>query len=144
LNEKVLDCVGIIIENLTVEVQKKEEVLIKNLLSKGYSLKEVETAFRWIAQTVLSSKNHNQNKDSLRILTTCEKSKISVEAWDMLLKLKNSSIIDDELIEEILERAMNISSEDEINADQMKTIVQLSIFDSLETQGKDPKTLFYH
>ncbi|MBI2608466.1 MAG: DUF494 family protein [Deltaproteobacteria bacterium] len=142
MNEKTLDVVGVILESLTSK-SVKEDDMIDILLGQGFSLKEIESAFKWMAQTILSPQNYSNYGKSLRILAEHEKAKISPEAWGMLLKLKNLNIIDDELIEEILERAMN-ESLDEVNAEEMKQIVQMSLFRANETHSNPSITLLYH
>ncbi|MBI2026364.1 MAG: DUF494 family protein [Deltaproteobacteria bacterium] len=126
MNKKIVEMVGLILKNLDHQVEKEKD-LIDHLLLRGYSLKEIEIAFKWLAENTLARAAKTQT-NSFRILTSYEKARLKPEAWGFLLKLKNFSVIDDELLEEILEQALNYGPEDdEINADQMKTIAQFKI-----------------
>lgn len=139
----MFDAVGLILENLSQESSSEEE-LIENLLSRGFALADIEGAFKWLAQIAFPQKKKSARPESMRVLTGYEKAKISAEAWGIILKLKKLNILDDHLLEEIIERAMETSSE-EVDAQEMKDIIQLSIMHtSSESKKSNPSQLLYH
>ncbi len=138
----MLDVVGIVLENLTDEKEGNEN-LVDSLIAKGFTLAEIEGAFQWIAKAIFSDPERNSNPQSLRILTPPEKAKITPEAWGMLIRLKKKKIIDDYLLEEILEKAMTVSSET-VNIERMKSLVQVTLFNSSQLKWEGPANSLLH
>ena len=138
----MLDVVGIVLENLTDEKEGNEN-LVDNLISKGFTLAEIEGAFRWIAKAIFSDTERTSSSQSLRILTPHEKAKITPQAWGMLIRLKKKRIIDDYLLEEILEKAMD-TSEETVNIEKMKALVQVTLFNSSQLKWEGPANSLLH
>lgn len=138
----MLDVVGIVLENLTDEKEGNEN-LVDSLIAKGFTLAEIEGAFQWIAKAIFSDPERSSNPQSLRILTPPEKAKITPKAWGMLIRLKKKKIIDDYLLEEILEKAMTVSSET-VNIERMKSLVQVTLFNSSQLKWEGPANSLLH
>ena len=139
----MFDAVGLILESLSQESSSEEE-LVENLLSRGFALADIEGAFKWLAQIAFPQRKKKARSESIRVLTGSEKAKISPEAWGIILKLKKLNILDDHLLEEIIEKALATSSE-EVDAQEMKNIIQLSIMHTgYEGKQTSPSHLLYH
>ena len=139
----MFDAVGLILENLSQESSSEEE-LVESLLSRGFALCDIESAFKWLAHIAFPQRKKTARPESMRVLTGYEKTKISAEAWGIILKLKKLNILDDHLLEEIIEKALATSSE-EVDAQEMKIIIQSSIT-HVGSEGKkmSPSHLLYH
>src|SRR3990167_117517 len=99
----MFDAVGLILESLSQESSSEEE-LVENLLSRGFALADIEGAFKWLAQIAFPQRKKKARPESMKIL-------------------------DDHLLEEIIEKALATSSE-EVDAQEMKNIIQLSIMNT--------------
>ncbi len=140
----MFDAVGLILENLSQENVSEEE-LVESLLSRGFAMNDIEAAFKWLAQIAFpGAKKKSARPESMRVLTGYEKTKISRDAWGIILKLKKLNILDDHLLEEIIEKALATASE-EVDAQEMKAIIQLSIMHSgSEEKNNTTSHLLYH
>jgi len=130
LRERVLAIVSLIAQYVMEERDLlSENELVAELLAVGFDEEEIEAAFRWME--TLSLQNRQQPPQLLvsashRVFTAEERRALSTEARGFLIRLRTLGILDDELEEEIIERATQ--AEEELTLPELKTLVVLTLF----------------
>lgn len=130
LRERVLAIVSLIAQYVMEEHDLlSENELVAELLAVGFDEEEIEAAFRWME--TLSLQNRQQPPQLLvsashRVFTAEESRVLSTEARGFLIRLRTLGILDDELEEEIIERATQ--AEEELTLAELKTLVVLTLF----------------
>lgn len=130
LRERVLAIVSLIAQYVMEERDLlSENELVAELLAVGFEEEEIEAAFRWME--TLSLQNRQQPPQLLvaashRVFTAEESRALSTEARGFLIRLRTLGIIDDELEEEIIDRATQ--AEEELTLPEFKTLVVLTLF----------------
>ncbi len=105
------------------------------LESQGYSVDEISSAYSWLLKRYEGTQQHffssfSQANFSNRILTATERNHLTVEAYGFLLKLLNTSVIDNEQFETIMEHvAMYVPKP--VDVEQIKVIASSVIFSEL-------------
>jgi len=104
------------------------ELISTELLKKGYSEKEISTAFSWILERmVYSNSNAAPNPHSYRILHDVEKLFISQEAYGFLLQLEMIGLLSHEELERVIESAL-MESTPGLSVEKIKSLVAETIF----------------
>lgn len=130
LRERVLAIVSIIAQYVMEERDLlTENDLVEELLAVGFEQEEIEAAFSWMES--ISIQNRRKSPPMIasathRVFTSEERRNLSTEARGFLVRLRTLGILDDELEEEIIERAMQ--AEDELSLPEFKTLVALALF----------------
>jgi Smg protein len=130
LRERVLAIVSLIAQYVMDERDLlTENELMAELLAVGFEEEEIEAAFHWMETLAL----HNRQKPpqlqvsaTHRVFTAEESRTLTTESRGFLIRLRTLGILDDELEEEIIERAT--LAEEELTLPELKSLVVLTIF----------------
>lgn len=130
LRERVLAIVSLIAQYVMDERDiLTENELMAELLAVGFEEEEIEAAFHWMETLAL----HNRQKPpqlqvsaTHRVFTAEESRTLTTEGRGFLIRLRTLGILDDELEEEIIERAT--LAEEELTLPELKSLVVLTIF----------------
>jgi Smg protein len=131
LKERVLAIVSIIAQYVMDERQLPAgSDIVEELLASGYEAEEIDAAFHWMES--LSLRRVDQPAKSLvipsqRIFTAEECQSLSREARGFLVQLRQLGILDDEVQEDIIQKALNMG-EEELALKDIKTLTALSLF----------------
>lgn len=131
MRERVLAIVSLIAQYVMEDQDiLTENDLIEELLAVGYAADEIDAAFLWMEN--LSLQTRKNTKASLvvpanRIFSQEECRDLSLEARGFLLRLRNLGIIDDELEDEIIDRAVR-TNDDEVDLKEIKNVAALVLF----------------
>jgi Smg protein len=130
LRERVLAIVSLIAQYVMEERDLlTENELVAELLAVGFEEEEIEAAFRWMETLSLQSRQKPpqlQVSGTHRVFTAEENRTLSTEARGFLIRLRTLGILDDELEEEVIERATQ--AEEELTLPELKTLVVLTLF----------------
>ncbi|HXV19903.1 MAG TPA: DUF494 family protein [Desulfuromonadales bacterium] len=130
LRERVLAIVSLIAQYVMEERDLlTENELVAELLAVGFEEEEIEAAFRWMETLSLQSRQkppHLLVSGTHRVFTAAENRALSKEARGFLIRLRALGILDDELEEEVIERATQ--AEEELTLPEIKTLVVLTLF----------------
>jgi Smg protein len=130
LRERVLAIVSLIAQYVMEERDLlTENELVAELLAVGFEEEEIEAAFRWMETLSLQSRQKPQQlqvSGTHRVFTAEENRTLSTEARGFLIRLRTLGILDDELEEEVIERATQ--AEEELTLPELKTLVVLTLF----------------
>jgi Smg protein len=130
LRERVLAIVSLIAQYVMEERDLlTENELVAELLAVGFEEEEIEAAFRWMETLSLQSRQKPpqlQVSGTHRVFTAEENRTLSTEARGFLIRLRTLGILDDELEEEVIERATQ--AEEELTLSELKTLVVLTLF----------------
>jgi Smg protein len=130
LRERVLAIVSLIAQYVMEERDLlTENELVAELLAVGFEEEEIEAAFRWMETLSLQSRQQPPQllvSGTHRVFTAEENRTLSTEARGFLIRLRALGILDDELEEEVIERATQ--AEEELTLPEIKTLVVLTLF----------------
>lgn len=150
MRERILNIIEIVVRHILVtkEITFKENEIIEYLLSEGYNLEEINTAFSWIReiighQRLRSSLKKSKKSIGMRLLSPEEKMNFSPEAHGFLIRLKELGFIDDDMQEEIIEKAMYLS-DGQIGREEIKVIVVLVIMNRSGAEWSDDINRFFN
>lgn len=117
-----------------------ESDLFEELLSVGFEAEEIDAAFCWMENQTLSPPTSegvslSPPVQSHRVFSTEERRAIAPEARGFLVRLRAMGILDDELQEEIIEKALHMA-DDEVSRKEIKTITILTIFANSQNEWR--------
>ena len=144
-NPRVMDVVGFIGKFVTDNFDGPfdQEEILDELLSQGFSSREISDAFKWIERNTLGDPKDTPigavlapQRAPMRVLTVAEQSKISPKAFGQLMSLNERGILDAVLLEEIIERLMKYEPED-ITDKEVRRIAALSVFTRVQAEWRD-------
>jgi len=131
LRERVLAIVSLIAQYVMEDQDiLTENDLIEELLAVGYDADEIDAAFLWMENLSLQTRKNTKGSLTLpanRIFSPEECRDLSLSARGFLLRLRTLGIIDDELEDEIIDRAVR-ANEDEVSLKDIKSIAALVLF----------------
>jgi Smg protein len=131
LRERVLAIVSLIAQYFLEEHDgMSENDLVEELLSVGFDADEIDAAFNWMETQALGSPEPADlvnPVNTFRIFSVQECLVLSPEARGFLARLRTMGVLNDELQEEVIQRAMDVA-EDEICLKEIKTITILALF----------------
>jgi Smg protein len=131
LRDRVLAIVTLIAQLVMEEREPlSEEDLVGKLLAVGFEAEEIDAAFSWMERLALQSADHSATTLTLptnRVFSAEEARILSSDARGFLLRLRAMGVLDDEIHEEIVERALQ-SGEDEVGLKDLKAIIALTLF----------------
>ncbi len=149
MNPKVMDAVGFIgryVADHWESIVDQDEIC-DELTNLGFSNTEITDAFRWIERNTLGSdegtfedgatSDHTAGiRPPVRVLTAIEQSKISSDAYGVLMGYYNRGLIEPVLLEEIIERALQSESE-EIGGTEIRRITSLTLFNKVQAEWRE-------
>ncbi len=150
MKERVFSIIEIIVRHILISknIVHDEKEILEYLLSEGYNLEEINTAFSWIREIAgeqkvkLPSRKSINESNTIRILSNEEKISLSKEAYGFLIRLKELGFIDNEIQEEIIERAQYFA-DGEVGLDEIKSITALVMMNRSGAEwGDDINRLF--
>ena len=125
MRDRVLAIVTLIAQLVMEEPdQLSEDDIVGELLAVGFATEEIDAAFLWMEELALADVAPPENRLKLagnRIFSAEEKQLLSLEARGFLIRLSRMGIIDSEMHEEVVARAMQ--SEEEVSLKELKTII---------------------
>jgi Smg protein len=104
--------------------------IVEELLAVGFDAEEIDAAFSWMESHSLPTRVAPSEQLALsthRVFTPEECRDLSCEARGFLIRLRSMGILNDELQEEVIARAME-AGDDEVTLKEMKTITVLTLF----------------
>jgi Smg protein len=129
--ERILAIVTLIAQFVLEERDfHSEGEMVEELLAEGFGQEEIEAAFSWMENTVLPNPptlNWTPEVKTHRVFTYQETRSLSGESLGLLMRLRTMGILDDQMHEEIVERAMD-GAEEEVGIQELKPLVALTIF----------------
>lgn len=142
MRNRLLEIVAFLIDFIR---DSQEQPLVNEDISMalhelGYTDIEISTAYNWFVDRFNNNSdeyyaNFPVKTGSVRILTDSERSLLTVEASDFLLKMYNSSIVDTEMVENLLDR-IHLFSGEQITLDEMKVLLSSILFKEFESFGE--------
>ncbi len=131
MRERVLAIVSLIAQYVMEDRDHpSDSEIVEELLSVGFEAEEIDAAFSWMESLSLAPEGAASAPLALsshRVFTAEECRDLSLEARGFLVRLRGMGILNDELEEEVIGRAMQMG-EDEVSLKEMKTITVLTLF----------------
>ena len=133
MRERVLAIVSFIAQYfLDDQDMLTESDLVEELLAVGFEAEEIDAAFCWMeSQTICSPAGGDitlgNPPASHRVFSVEESRVLSGEARGFLTRLRGMGILDADIQEEVISRAMQVA-DDEVSLKEIKTITVLAMF----------------
>jgi Smg protein len=131
LKERVLAIVSIIAQYVMDERELPSECdIVEELLASGFEAEEIDAAFHWMEGLAMHRADRPVDPMTIlsqRIFTTEECHALSREARGFLMQLRQLGILDDDIQEEIIQKALHMA-EDELTLKEAKVLTALSFF----------------
>lgn len=132
MRERVLAIVSIIAQYVMEDRDILNEVdIVEQLLEEGFEAEEIDAAFSWMESLSLQGRAGSPRKDlsmpSQRIFTLEETQVLTRDAMGFLVRLRTLGILDDDLQEEIIDKAMRMT-EAEVSLKEIKALTALTLF----------------
>lgn len=150
MDERLVDIIIAIVDRLVDRDTESDTVegLTLSLVTDGYSITEINTAFMWLYHTVDESffddgrlLPHSGTKWTLRMLNEFEKSMLTTQAYGYILQLSQLGLLDDLQIEELIERAIYTCA-DSVELNDLKRLVPSIILEGVP--GFRPGLISWH
>lgn len=131
MRERILEIVSLIAQFVMEERDPLTEIeIIEELLAAGFESEEINAAFNWI--TNISFTPPAKARPQLaaagnRVFSPEEARLLSCESRGLLLRLRELGVLDDELCEEIIDRARQ-TADGEVGLKELKTLAALTLF----------------
>ena len=141
MRERVLAIVSFIAQYfLDDRDMMTESDLIEELLSVGFEADEIDAAFNWMESQALCPPTGVGAEivpptTSHRVFTAEENRAISAEARGFLTRLHSMGILDQNIREEIIEKALHVA-DDTVCLKEIKTITVLSMFANAQNEWR--------
>jgi len=129
LRERVLAIVSFIAQYVLEERQSVNETdLVEELLAVGFEAEEIDAAFQWMESMARPVGDGVSPFDptSHRVFSPEEARALSQEAQGFLIRLRMMGILDDEVAEEVIDRALQ--ADEELSLKEIQAITALSLF----------------
>jgi len=137
--ERVLAIVSIIAQYVMEDRGFLSEAeIVEELLAVGFESDEIDAAFSWMENLSLHAPPKANAPLALlthRVFTAEENRSLSREARGFLVRLRTMGILDDDIEEEILEKALD-GAEDEVTLSELKTITAFTFFARSQDQWR--------
>ena len=131
MRERVLAIVSLIAQYFLEDRDLTSEGdLVDELLSIGFDSDEIDAAFNWMENQALHPPAQTEllpPMTSYRVFTDEEKRVLDVEARGFLARLRDMGILNNEVQEEIILKALQLADED-LSLKEIKTITVLTLF----------------
>lgn len=141
MRERVLAIVSFIAQYFLDEQDVITETdLIEELLAVGFETDEIDAAFCWMETQAFSPPASGETSlappaTSHRVFTAEEIRGISPEARGFLSRLRTMGILNDDIMEEVIDKALHVV-EDEVALKEIKTITVLAMFASSQQEWR--------
>lgn len=141
MRERVLAIVSFIAQYFLDDQDVFTETdLIEELLAVGFETDEIDAAFSWMETQAFCAPVSGEMTlaapaSSHRVFTNEEVRSLSSEARGFLARLRSMGILNDDILEEVIEKALH-SSEDEVTLKEIKTITVLAMFASSQQEWR--------
>ena len=131
MRERVLAIVSLIAQYFLEDRDlMSESDLVEELLSVGFDSDEIDAAFSWMEKQALYPPAQTEllpAMTSYRVFSAEEKRVLDLEARGFLTRLRDMGILNDEVQEEVILKALHLSEED-LSLKEIKTITILTLF----------------
>jgi len=132
VRDRVLAIVSLIAQYVMEEREFfSESDIVEELLGEGFDAEEIDAAFTWMERISLETRDSSNTVElkqpTSRVYTFDEEQLLSLEARGFLVRLRSLGILDDELQEEIIDRASRLHDE-EVSLDEIKSLTALVLF----------------
>jgi Smg protein len=141
LRERVLAIVSFIAQYFLDDQDLiTESDLVEELLAVGFEAEEIDAAFSWMESQTISSPVGNdvtlgKPPVSHRVFSDEESRALSGEARGFLTRLRGMGILDADVQEEIISKALQLA-DDEVSLKEIKTITVLAMFAESHNQWR--------
>ncbi len=135
------------------QVQTRQELfsnegrIMDMLMSSGYRLHEADAAItlmQSLAQDEARAAGRSRSLAGTRAMSTEERSRFTIEAFGLVIKLTVLGVIDEDQREEVLEKALSLHR-GRVDVEAVKTLLALNLFgdpaeyDELASAQRDPR-----
>ena len=140
MRERVLAIVSLIAQYFLEERDvMTENDLFEELLSVGFDAEEIDAAFDWMESQTLGASTTLTSLSApvatFRVFSGEENRVLSADARGFLTRLRSMGILDDEVQEEVIQKAIDLA-EDEVSLKEIKTIVVLALFSRAQNEWR--------
>jgi len=132
LRERVLTIVSIIAQYVMDDRDfLTEGDLVEQLLEEGFEAEEIDAAFSWMESLSMQCRSAATGREltqpTYRIFTPEEGQVFTRDAMGFLIRLRTLGILDNDLQEEIIDKALRMS-EEEVTLKEIKALTALTLF----------------
>lgn len=131
MNERVLSIVTIIAQYILSDHDVPgESELVVELLSVGFVAEEIDAAFRWMEQLSLEPAERLEptfRPPTHRVFTREESRLLSLEARGFLVRLRSLGLVEEQVLEEILDKVVEVADE-ELSLNEIKSLAAQILF----------------
>jgi len=138
--ERIMEIIAYVI-GARAEGTPLAKIDVNELARLGYTDGEISAALNWILERadVMEAEHETDADDSdrlsFRILHGLESETITPEAWGLLLSYRNLGFLSNEDLEQIIERAMMLHGEMEVDLEEIRAIVAVYVSNQAERAG---------
>lgn len=126
MQKGVWEIISMLTQYLIEEGELGDEKMWKASLNlQGYLHQDIDAAIKWL-KSVMVDKDAITMNNSVRVFAPFEKVRLSKEAQDFLVRLKELGFIDSKLQEEIIERALLLDVP-QIRKEEIKVVSALML-----------------
>lgn len=132
MRDRVLAIVTLIAQYVMEEREFfNESDIVEELLGEGFAADEIDAAFSWMEQISIEQRGDQPPEGlfqpTFRVFTYEEEQLLSLEARGFLIRLRTLGIIDNDIQEEILDRAARLHDE-QLGLEDIKSLTALTLF----------------
>ncbi len=138
MKEDFLDIVAVIVRQMAEDdsAGPRDKSIIEGLLDDGYDLMDIDDALSWFESLGTMAEEMDGVEfwpgfSGLRIQARWEKEAMSPQAYDYLMRLNRSGVLDDSFREAIIDKIIDLKLSD-FGVEQMKALLGLVLY----SQGK--------
>jgi len=131
--ERIMEIIAYVI-GARAEGTPLAKIDVKELSRRGYTDGEISAALNWIIERadVMEAAEKDADADdsdrrSFRILHGLEEETFTPDAWGLLLSYRNLGFLSNEDMEQIIERAMMLHGEMEVDVEELRAIVAVYV-----------------
>ncbi|NOY89504.1 MAG: DUF494 domain-containing protein [FCB group bacterium] len=142
MTSRVLEIIVLLMDFMrnNQKIQSDANSLSSALYEMGYSEQEISIAYDWFLEQLgeITEEYYAEfptRHSSVRLLSATEKRFLTPEAYGFLLKLINHGLLDDEQLEDVIERA-DFSDMTPVTLEEIKTIASSIVFEGIESPEK--------
>ncbi|HKI50752.1 MAG TPA: DUF494 family protein [Geothermobacteraceae bacterium] len=132
MRERVLAIVSIIAQYVIEDRDfLTENDIVEQLLADGFDADEIDAAFSWMESLSMQSRSTAASRElsqpTYRIFTPEESQILTQDAMGFLIRLRTLGILDNDLQEEIIDKALRMA-EEEVTLKEIKALTALTLF----------------
>ncbi len=128
LEERMMNMVTLIADHVQTkqELFSNEGKIMDSLMSSGYHLQEADAVVT-LMQSLAGNAASPRPTPGLRTMTTQERSRFTLEAFSLVVKLAALGIIDEDQREDVVEKALSLH-QGKIDLASVKTLLAVNLF----------------